>query len=77
MRVTEAATLAGGSAIGEVEMVLICLPTTSTFDGAESSTDLPLKMRTFSKMTPVAWGEAAEAASMALQLKVSNAVKRF
>ena len=41
------------SAIGVVEIVLMTLPTTKTFDGAESRSDLPSKMRTSSMITPV------------------------
>ncbi len=49
IRVTD---VAGGSAMGALEIVLITLPTTSTFDGAESRPEVPSKMRTFSKITP-------------------------
>ena len=42
-----------GAAIGAVEIALMTLPTTSTFDGADSRSEVPSKMRTFSKITPV------------------------
>ena len=38
-----------GAATGAVEIVLMTFPTTRTFDGAESRSDVPSKTRTFSK----------------------------
>jgi hypothetical protein len=49
MRVTDVCC---GAAMGAVEIDLMMLPTTSTFDAGESRLDVPSKMRTFSKMTP-------------------------
>ena len=49
IRVTD---VAGGTTMGAPEIDLMTLPTTSTFDGAESRSDVPSKMRTFSKITP-------------------------
>jgi hypothetical protein len=48
IRVADVAT---GSAMLATDIVLITFPTTKTFDGADSLSEVPLKMRTFSMIT--------------------------
>ena len=54
-----------GGAMGAVEIAWMTLPTTRTFDGAESRSEVPSKTRTFSKSTAAgeaSWACAAGAA---------------
>src|SRR5262245_63530941 len=53
----------GGSAIGALEILLITLPITSTFEAPDSRSDLPSKIRTFSNTTAGDGGACATAAS--------------
>ena len=69
--------VAGGLAIGAVEIVLITLPLTSTFAGADSRVDVPSKIRTFSKITAVAggvWAKASVAGARTRSESVTNAL---
>ena len=43
--------VSGGAAIGVVEIAVMTFPIIKTFDGEESWSEVPLKMRTFSKIT--------------------------
>jgi hypothetical protein len=79
MRIT---AISGGAAIGAVEIVLMTLPTTSTFCGAERRSDAPLKMRTFSNSTAVGlgawdWDWACVAGVVAQPMIASAASKTF
>jgi hypothetical protein len=56
MRVS--AATAGGR-IGAADIAWILLPTTSTFEAADSRSDLPSKMRTFSIRTALGLGDGA------------------
>ena len=53
-------------------MLLMILPTTSTFDGADVWPEVPLKMRTFSKSTPAGGGSCASTAWVTRQLRTNG-----
>jgi len=62
LRVIRSGIFSACAGVYHRNIVLIAFPTTKMFDGAESRSEVPLKMRTFSMITAVCWGPCAFAA---------------